>query len=383
MRCLSASSTINDPFRAGAAIGEKLAPIAPEVVLVFFSINYSDRPEELLAGLRETLGPAPLLCGGSGDGVYETGLVAHHGVTALGCHAEGHVRWRAVLERGVGRDTTAAAHSALSRLRRDLGAEPDVAFVLADGVKADGSLLADALAACPGLLFGGLAGDNYRFERSLVFAGDEIAEDAVLLLGAAGPLAARLSAASGWLPLGAYGTVESCEKNTVRRIAGRSALEFVKAQSGKSPGEMDLGIVPLAEYTGDDQTHFALRSPLRIDPASGAMTFFGRIAAGSRVRVCHADRAALLDGVDQALAGILDDGFTPAAALVVSCAGRKWLLANPGFEELRRVQACLGADLPLIGLPSFGEISPFRMADGRYSRARFHNVTFVVCLLGR
>jgi hypothetical protein len=33
-------------------------------------------------------------------------------------------------------------------------------------------------------------------------------------------------------------------------------------------------------------------------------------------------------------------------------------------------------------LPSFGEIGPFREADGGYSPLLFHNVTFVACLLG-
>ena len=74
-------------------------------------------------------------------------------------------------------------------------------------------------------------------------------------------------------------------------------------------------------------------------------------------------------------------GFTPSAAIIISCAGRKWLLADRGDHELSAFFKHLGYTIPLIGFPSFGEISPFRYEDGTYTTVSFHNVTFVVCLL--
>jgi hypothetical protein len=75
-------------------------------------------------------------------------------------------------------------------------------------------------------------------------------------------------------------------------------------------------------------------------------------------------------------------GFTPSAAIIVSCAGRKWLLADRGEKELAAFFDNLGYSVPLIGFPSFGEISPFRLGTGAYTTVNFHNGTFVVCLLG-
>jgi hypothetical protein len=46
------------------------------------------------------------------------------------------------------------------------------------------------------------------------------------------------------------------------------------------------------------------------------------------------------------------------------------------------VLAAIGRRIPLIGLPSFGEIGPFRNEAGEYTPTFFHNVTFVVCLFG-
>ena len=89
----------------------------------------------------------------------------------------------------------------------------------------------------------------------------------------------------------------------------------------------------------------------------------------------------IIDGVDTALSEASQSELKPAAAILISCAGRRWLLTEAGSEEVARVRERLG-DIPLIGLPSFGEIAPFRRSDGSYSPLLFHNVTFVACLLG-
>lgn len=68
--------------------------------------------------------------------------------------------------------------------------------------------------------------------------------------------------------------------------------------------------------------------------------------------------------------------------MVISCAGRKWLLEDRANEEVEQVLATLGQRIPLVGFPSFGEISPFRKPDGTYSDTFFHNVTFVICAIG-
>ena len=146
-------------------------------------------------------------------------------------------------------------------------------------------------------------------------------------------------------------------------------------------GGMEVATLPFAQYTSQDENEFVLRSSSHIEQ-NGPVTLFGRIPVGSRVRVCHASHEDILGGVDSALSGVKESGFEPGAAIVISCAGRKWLLPESGQEEVDRTVKELGK-LPLIGFPSYGEISPLRSASGEYSSALFHNLTFVVCVLGR
>jgi hypothetical protein len=130
--------------------------------------------------------------------------------------------------------------------------------------------------------------------------------------------------------------------------------------------------------------HFFLRTSSQLHAETGAVTTFGSVEQGTVVRVCSASREDVMRGVTDAMQGLTLDslGFTPSAAIVISCAGRKWLLADRGEKEISALFEHLGYSIPLIGFPSFGEISPFRLGDGAYTTVNFHNVTFVVCLLG-
>jgi hypothetical protein len=181
--------------------------------------------------------------------------------------------------------------------------------------------------------------------------------------------------------MGAAGQVTDVEGTRLKMIDGRPASEFIREQIGKNCSETDLGLMPLAEYRASNADDFVLRTPSAADPLTGELTLFGRIEEGSVVRVCHASLENILCGVEEALEGVRDSEFEPGGVLLVSCAGRKWLLPESGREEVERVLRKLG-NLPLAGIPSFGEIGPFRLNRGGYSTVLFHNVTFVVCALG-
>jgi hypothetical protein len=382
MNYRSASTTVADPYRAGAELGEKLQSPIPDVVIVFLTIHYADAIQDLVAGIRDFLGNETLICGGTGDGIYETSGVAAHGVSALGIHTDGESQWRAAFVRGIGADSAGAAIEAARKVTAELDAPATFVFALADGLKADGSQLVEGLRQTFSVpCFGGLAADDRRFARSVVFLGDEAADDALMLLAASGRVPFRLDAASGWIPIGDIGRATRTEGATLHEIDHRPAEQFLREQAGKTMGGMELVILPIAEYLHENDCQFVLRSISKITP-DGSVTLFGRITEGARVQVCHATLEEILGGVEIAIADVKEVGFDPAAAILISCAGRKWLLPQSGQEEVDRTIRELGV-LPLIGIPSYGEICPFRFTDGTYSPTMFHNVTFGVCLLGR
>lgn len=387
MRSRSFSTQTADAYRAGSEIGEAVADLAPEALFLFASVHYLPHAEDLFAGLRDALGDAPtLIAGCSGDGVLERQGGMDQGVAALALTTSGAVQWRAALASGVGADSRAAGRACAEAVTAG-APDPVLAFAFADGVRADGTTLVEGLASalrCP--VVGGLAGDDRKFGRTGVLLqppGEpgRWVEDSVGVVTATGALAYSVHAASGWQPVGAKATVQSSHGSTLRQVGGMTPQAFFREQIGKSFGEIDLGIVPLAVYERDEDV-FALRTPSGFDPATGELVTFGSLQVGQQVRVCTASHDDVLRGVEEAVEGARAAGLRPVACLVVSCAGRKWVLDRRFGEELQRVQARLGTDLPLAGFPSFGEIAPFRLPAGGYTRSLFHNATFVACILG-
>jgi hypothetical protein len=56
-------------------------------------------------------------------------------------------------------------------------------------------------------------------------------------------------------------------------------------------------------------------------------------------------------------------------------------LGNRIEHEVLAVRKSLGDGIALAGFPSFGEFSPVRV-QGEYSETFFHNMTYVLLLLG-
>jgi hypothetical protein len=384
MRCKSLSTVSPDGYRAGSELGEGLRELAPEVVLLFASITYADQFPDVFDGLFDALGYKPIVFGSTSDGIYESTRVEHHGMSALGLSTGGAVEWKVTAEAGVGANSFEAGRRCARRLKEELQGEPTFVFALADGLKADGSELVVGISAEMKTPFiGALASDDRKFAKSLVFVEGVAREDVVALLGTRAKIPFVLSAASGWEPVGQSGTIEQVHGNVVERISGMTPQEFLKHQLGKTPGETDLGVVPLATYHPASEGHFCLRTPSHFDPKTGAATMFGSMDANTSVRVCTATLDDVLRGVNEAMNAAKQEGFEPAGALVVSCAGRRWLLDERCPEEIEMVFSAIGSRIPLVGLPSFGEIGPFRKTDGTYTATFFHNVTFVICLFGR
>lgn len=386
MRYLSAISTSTDPYKAGAELGEALKVIEPEVVLLFASITHTKNVRDMLVGFDDALdNPRAIVFGSTGEGVYETSRAANYGAAALAIDSGGAVRWSAAVEPRLCDRSAAAAAACTRRALEGLGGVADFCMVVADSATADGRGIALGVRSVVDLpIIGGLAGDDLKSLRCRVFFRGAEHEDAVAVLLGRGRIPYAVNVASGWRAVGDAGLVEESSGNSVARIAGMSPRDFFIEQIGKTPGEIDLYYVPLAAYQQGCEGPFCLRAIKGFDEATGHITLFGNVPVGTSVRFCMATRDEVLRGVAQAVAGLpgTSRGFAPKAAVVVSCSGRKLLLEDQGNREIDVLFGSLGAKLPMVGFPSFGEIGPYRTPEGGYSESLFHNETFVLCLFG-
>ena len=376
-------STINiDPYEAGTEIGDALSDIQPEAIIMFASVHYADF-SDLFDGIYDSLGTREVvILGGTGDGFYETTRVENVGVCALGFNSGGKIKWNLAVESEQSKDSFGAAQRCAQAIVDQAGNDLKLSFVMA-GMAGDGEYLTAGIRSVMETpCIGGLTGDDRQYQQGIVFVNGQVYEDAIAILGLSGPLAFEVNTASGWRPIGQTGLVEKANGIEIAQIGGLSTTEFVNQQFGKPPTEADMGVLTMAVYQDPNSDKFAVRSPYKVDAETGAITYFASIQEGTPVRVCYATREDVINGVHEALDGLPELDFEPTAALIISCAGRKWILGNRTKEEVERILPSLPPSLPLVGLPTFGEIAPYRQDSGAYSGTYFHNVTYVIALLG-
>lgn len=384
MRAQSASSVLSDPYRAGLALGETLRPLDPEIVFLFTSVHQSS--PELLEGLYDALDRDDLLVlGNSGDGFYATAAVGDLGASALGLNSDGAVRWRLAVAENIQEDAGNAMRQVLGQLKQSDEAPqeeaPRLMFLFSDfrtDAKQIESVLRDEV-GCP--VIGGLAADDNRMAQCFVYANRRILTGALAAVAAYGDIRFDIHIGNALRPVGKAGVVDMAADNRIQRIDGLEAMAFIERETGKPVLQTDRGITSLMVMEAEDDAEKRLRSIVPdFSIEAGALGLYCGIEAGKRVQVHLADPQDLINEVHSIAASVRAREQPPAAALIVSCAGRKWLLGDNIAHEVQALNTVFPAGLPLAGFCSFGEIGPLRDGAG-YGRNLFHNMTYVLLLI--
>ncbi len=382
MQARSLATRHLDPYRAGLELGEGLADLDPEVVFLFSSIHY-DGSRELLDGLFDALPRRPVLIGATGDGIYEASEVMDIGASALGISTGGRVSWHVAAAGGVTADIGSAVDRCADDLEAAAGGAPLSLCVLLADFRADAERLVAALGRrITAPTVGGLAGDEYRMERCFVYAGGEVLQDGVAMLGAVGDLCCEIHVAGELAPVGRPGVVSRSAGTRVETIDGLDAQAFITRQVGKPLSQADIGVAAMQVASVREPDQRCLRTIRQVDAADGSVTLFGAVSPGEQVQLCYASPEGIVRDARAIGARLRETGFAPAAGLVISCAGRKHVLGHREDDhEVGAVREGCGRAFPLAGFPSFGEIGPRRGPNG-YTNVLFHNMTYILLVFG-
>jgi hypothetical protein len=229
------------------------------------------------------------------------------------------------------------------------------------------------------LVGGGAAKNDLRFPLpTYQFCDDTVAEDGVSIMLISGPLRVSAAVGTGWRTIGTRGTVTRSEPGRILEIDGRPASLFL-ARYLDQAGPTNFGN-PLA-ILEDGASEPYLRVIEGTDEETAALRVAGFVPSGAVVQLTTAGTddiiAAVSDVVRRARGSFPPEG-RPEAALVFSCAVRKFLLGSRTREELSEAQTILPASVPIAGMYSSGEIAP--TSEGQ--RSRLMNETFVTVLMG-
>lgn len=263
--------------------------------------------------------------------------------------------------------------------------DPDLrtALVFSEGLNVDATGLVHAISAAVGedvVITGGLAGDGQRFETTWVLADGKPTMDAVSVVGFYGD-AVRMGygVRGGWSIFGPERTVTRSEGNVLYELDRKPALDLYEQYLGDLAADLPASglLFPLAiREPGTDQN--LVRTILAIDRETRSLTFAGDIPTGSLARLMQANLDRIIEGAEtaatQAAAG---PGEGEKLAVVMSCVGRRMLLADRTEEELEFAWEALPEGTEMVGFYSYGELSPH---DG--GTCELHNETMVMAMIG-
>ena len=332
--------------------------------------------------------PGIELAGATSSGEMSSVLGFSEDSVALALFASDTVDIVAGIGRDVLRDPVAAASAAVADACSRSDLPPSLCIAMTTVGQVEASIILDALRAALGpdvpILGGGASpkdpADDPRHgnDAGREIVGDVVTSDAIAVLLFCGPLAMSYGVDTGWRGVGPTATVTALSGDSVSEIDGRPALEFYERYLGTvTPAIAN----PLAVFDTGDSTRFYLRTPIAYDQATGCVSFFGAIPDGSRVQLTVAATDEIFEGARASIADALATfpaGHTPDAALIFSCATRRFLLGTRARREIEVVRDALGTGTPLAGIYCLGEIAPMAAGDP----SRFHNATLVSILLG-
>ena len=282
------------------------------------------------------------------------------------------IQWEKTIQRVAQTKMSGMLNSfeAAASLAKQLKAETlRTVLVISDGLNVNGSELLKGFQSVLGdiPIVGGLAGDGGAFVKTLQLYNESISDNQVIAVGLYGSaLITSSGALGGWKPYGPPRKVTKSEKNVVYEMDGKPALPLYRMYIGEafSRGLPGTGLkFPLAVIEEGKRDVEKIRTLLAIDSKANSLTFAGNVEVGETVRLCQTNHGRLVEGAGNA-AHLVMEGLSASKtnqaglALLVSCVGRKGVMAENVGDEVKLVQQILGPQTSVTGFYSYGELAP-------------------------
>ena len=354
------------------------AMIQPQVVLVFGHRDLLPEPEYFNEMQQMYPNSNIAICSTSGE-IYQNQVLSG-AITATAIEFEKtHVEMQQFEVNSIEESETTGKKIARYFNKEKLRA----LFVLSDGqIVNGGDLVSGINSVFAGSIpvTGGLAGDEDRFEKTLVGLNQLPTEGKIVIMALYGNhIRIGHGSKGGWDAFGPERKVTRSEANVLYELDGKNALELYKEYLGEKAKDLPASalLFPL-NLTQPETGDSIVRTILTVDENKQSMTFAGNIPAGSTVRLMKANFDRLIDGSANAASDSIhkyaSNGVEPELAILVSCVGRKLVLGQLIADEVEEVVSVIGKNTCYTGFYSYGEISP--LVDS--SNCQLHNQTMTI-----
>jgi len=226
-------------------------------------------------------------------------------------------------------------------------------------------------------LSGGVAGDDYRFEKTLVGLNGNVGQDRLIFISFIGDrLHTYHGSQGGWDTFGPERKITKSEGNLLYEIDGKPALQLYKDYLGEQSSELPTSALHFPLAIVDPQTsEYIVRGVQNIDEESNSLILYGDVHKGDSVQLMKANFDRVIQGAeDSANQSKSKELGSPDFAILISCVARRLVLDQLVEEELSEAKGALGSKTIISGFYSYSELSPV-VGD---NACHLHNQTMTI-----
>ncbi len=364
-------------LRAAHAALNRLGIASPQFGIVISSYHYQAR--DVMSGVSSLVGDTPLIGFSTPAGLTQQGIHPHAVVVALlGGELRAQAHWLPGYAQS-GRETA----SRLIQLTTGDSAHRSLLF-FADGFNGDAEQLCNHLTDLPLPAFGGLASGDVHSGNNYQMAGVHVGMGGLAAALLRGPFKIGVGYAHGWEPVGSQFRITRSRGFWLRALDGRPASEIYAQIFGRPAREWAfpplnylVRLYPLGIDQGDQPL---VRSPLRVE-ADGSFRLNAPLRDGIDAFLMVGNRSACWNAAQKAVQDALWqlENARPVFALLLVDLAWQFLLKSSPSAEIAAVQEILGANLPIAGGYTLGQIAPPASGVGM---PQFLNQHLLVILFG-
>ncbi|WP_457619573.1 FIST signal transduction protein [Methanopyrus sp.] len=232
----------------------------------------------------------------------------------------------------------------------------------------------DRLGTVPRVV-GGMTADEGEFERTYIFDGSDVYEDALAVLVLYSSVKRGHAVDHGFVPFSEPMIVET-EGVDVIKMDGEPALDVYEEIVNGEIGTETLLKYPLGIEDPGPHPYHLIRTPFDVDEEERTLRLVAQLPSGLAVRVM--EPGDVEESFRRAAQRALEDAGSPeelGAVLVFNCMARHLIVDTDDAVDLLR--DLVGEDVPIFGFNCFGEygLTP----SGKFVQ---HNQTVVTYVLG-
>jgi len=269
---------------------------------------------------------------------------------------------------------------------------PRLMFICSpSGMLFSGDRYPDVLSAVmPGVpLIGGVASDDYDYERARVFFSGAEYRDRAVILGMGGnvkPTFALRHVTSRFAER--KRRIVQAEGNVVYKVGDETFVKYLESFDLRT--DVDDPLLAFTSYPmmltkeGGDEIPL-MRHIFGLDHETGSGSFLGDVPTGTLANICLVSKDDIVAACRESMKSLIDvasrtGDYEYSAIFCISCCGRAMILGAEAGAEGSVISGMMPEGVSLAGAYCLGEICPARYTAGEVSN-RFHNCSIAFCML--